>query len=121
TIRANLAGWRHQLFALTSCLALPPAEVLAFTPDGDSVWIVDRDDKKMVRRWELAPGQFVGPSLQHSDQVRALAASPDGKLIATGCIDGMVHLWDAATGQLKRKHPSQNEICVVAFGPDNGT
>ncbi len=119
TIRANLASWRRQLFALTSCLALPPAEALAFTPDGDSVWMVDRDPK-VVRRWELALGQFVGLPLEHPEQVRALAVSPDGKLIATGCMDGM-RLWDAATGQPKRKYPGQNEICVVAFGPDSRT
>jgi hypothetical protein len=35
----------------------------------------------------------------HTDEVRAMRFSPDGKLFATGGTDGMVILWDPTTGK----------------------
>jgi WD40 repeat protein len=35
----------------------------------------------------------------HASSVVAVAYSPDGKTIASACVDGVVRLWHAATGQ----------------------
>jgi eukaryotic-like serine/threonine-protein kinase len=119
TIRANLAGWRRPLFALANCRT-PPGKVLGFSPDGGSAWTVD-PDKKVLRRWELTQDQYAGPPLQHARPVTVLAVSPDGKLVATGCHDGTVRLWNAATGQVERALPGENAVCAVAFSPDGRT
>jgi WD40 repeat protein/serine/threonine protein kinase len=54
---------------------------------------------------------------------RAVAFSPDGKLLATGSQFGVLTLWDAATGaELAPLQPSDrgmNWIFCVAFSPDN--
>jgi WD40 repeat protein len=35
----------------------------------------------------------------HSDEVRSVAYSPDGKHIVSGSTDATVRIWDAATGK----------------------
>ena len=49
------------------------------------------------------PDQNIRPYLMaqtgHSNEVRSVAYSPDGKLVLTGGMDGTTRLWDAATGK----------------------
>jgi WD40 repeat protein len=35
----------------------------------------------------------------HADEIRPIVFSPDGKLVASGAADGLVILWDPATGK----------------------
>lgn len=46
----------------------------------------------------------------HKDSVSSLAFSTDGKLLASGSLEGVVKVWDLATGDLK---------CTLE-GPDGG-
>jgi WD40 repeat protein/tRNA A-37 threonylcarbamoyl transferase component Bud32 len=60
--------------------------------------------------------------LPHQSEILAVAFSPDGKLIATGCADNSAELWDAATGKSKvRLLGHQGPVVAVAFSPDNKT
>jgi WD40 repeat protein len=43
----------------------------------------------------------------HADEVRAMAFAPDGKAFATGGADGLVILWDPATGKELGRLPTQ--------------
>ncbi len=57
-----------------------------------------------------------------SDQKLTLAASPDGKTLATAGFDGVVHLWDAATAEeVGRLREEKSTIRSVAFAPDGKT
>jgi WD40 repeat protein/serine/threonine protein kinase len=120
TVRANLAGWRCRLFALTSC-STPPGQVLGFSPDGRSAWTLDPDNPKRVRRWELSPGKYAGPTLEHPGPVTTLAVSRDGKLVGTACTDGTVWLWNPATGLVERALARRNTVRAVALDPDGRT
>jgi WD40 repeat protein/serine/threonine protein kinase len=45
------------------------------------------------RLWDLATGKPIGPVLNHSGAVSALAFAPDNQSIATGDVNGTVQVW----------------------------
>jgi WD40 repeat protein len=66
--------------------------------------------------------------LRHNSAIRSLAYSPDGKTIASGCHDGLVHLWDVKTGKKIAQFGERQAVGfhsldgqVVAFAPDGQT
>jgi WD40 repeat protein/tetratricopeptide (TPR) repeat protein len=57
--------------------------------------------------------------MAHSNEVRAVAFSPDGKAILTGSDDNTAQVWDAATGlRVGSALEHQGAVWSVAFGPD---
>ncbi|KAH0555986.1 hypothetical protein GP486_006074 [Trichoglossum hirsutum] len=55
----------------------------------------------------------------HSDSVRTVAYSPDGRLVASGSCDGTIRLWDDITGLAVRSLEGHSGwVESVAFSPD---
>jgi WD40 repeat protein/serine/threonine protein kinase len=52
--------------------------------------------------WHFLKRQRYGnpPPLEHSNRVERVVFSPDGRQIASGCLDGTIQIWDAATGSV---------------------
>jgi RNA polymerase sigma factor (sigma-70 family) len=58
----------------------------------------------------------------HDGEAMSLAFSPDGKLLAATPADGLIHLWDAATGREVRRLPADEQFLsgpAIDFSPDS--
>jgi WD40 repeat protein len=92
---------------------------MALAPGGKLLALSDSNEVKL---WETSSKQ--GPILlgKHDDGVRALAFSPDGKLLATGDGAGVVKVWDAtARRELSTFKGHKTAVTITTFSPDGKT
>ncbi|HEX8199938.1 MAG TPA: AAA-like domain-containing protein, partial [Isosphaeraceae bacterium] len=80
-------------------------------------------DLQHIARTELAAWRHhmspLRAMVEHRDGVNAVAFSPDGTRVLTGCEDSTAQLWDVATGQpLGKPQTHKSPVTVVAFSPD---
>src|SRR2546421_7440388 len=74
---------------------------------------------RTVRLWDSATGASLRTLEGYSDEVRAVAFSPDGKLVASASYDRTVRLWDSATGaSLQTLEGHSAGVEAVSFSPD---
>jgi len=60
--------------------------------------------------------------LEHANKVSSVAISPDGKILASGCYDGIIRIWSLHSGELLRSlfgHTSA--VLSVTISPDGQT
>ncbi|KAG1856362.1 WD40-repeat-containing domain protein [Suillus subalutaceus] len=73
-----------------------------------------------ARLWNVDTNLQVGPPLQHEEDLRSAALSPDAKVLVTGCHNKNVYAWD---GNATRRLPIQARRIPQDFfdGVQNGT
>ncbi len=116
-LRASLAGWRSQLFALTGCYA-GTGEILAFGPDGQTAWVAEPDGA--VCRRVITTGAPVGLPLRHDAKVSAVAVSREGKFVLTAA-GSAAYLWEAASGKPGLTFRPSGVLYAIALSADGGT
>jgi WD40 repeat protein len=93
--------------------------VTAVVAAGDTFASGGFDGKVVI--WSL-PAEKVLHTLTAGGPVRALAAAPDGKTVASAGDDAVVQLWDVATGKAGAKLTGAADwLLSVAFSPDGKT
>jgi hypothetical protein len=89
-----------------------PAERAAFSPDGRRIAYMGSCDD-CVRFMDLATGTFANPPFNDRPRLTSLAFAPDGRTMATGCVDGSILLWNV-TG-LDFRHRSERDAMESVF------
>jgi len=91
---------------------------LAFSPDGKYLLSGDLDGPPHL--WDPMTGDLVHTFCGHV-QGSCVCFSPSGRKIATGgYIDGVIQVWDTATGELDLAMMCGN-LLSLSFGPDDNT
>jgi WD40 repeat protein len=91
---------------------------LVVPPPGDTVVSAARDGSLALLDLETGTGQ---PLLRDAAPLWALAASPDGRVLATGDGRGRVQLRDRADGTLQRELDGHHDwVTGLAFSADGG-
>lgn len=112
---------------------------IAFSPDGksigaatgrDAMELVHLEDLEVqiqdelpwneVRLSDVGTGRKLG-AFKHDKNVTALAFSPDGLSITTGCDDGSTRVWEIAAGRPIVTGNHEAYVHAVRFSPDGET
>ena len=119
--KRTLNGHKHRVYSV------------AFSPDGKT--LASGSDDNTIRLWNVDTGEteriltghageFEGVDNGHSsvEGVKSVAFSPDGKTLASGGGDNVIHLWDIGTGKRKMTLFGHTHwVFSLAFSPDGKT
>lgn len=90
-----------------------------FTRDSSLLAIQDYFDSETVKIVDVGTKQTITRLEAHPGKIKALAFTPNGRILASGGEDRIVRLWDTQTGSLVRAMAGHTKrVGVVAFTPD---
>jgi hypothetical protein len=89
-----------------------------FTPDGKRIVVADHED---VKSFNLETGKTEPVHKLHTNDIKDLMVSPDGKLVATSGNDKVVIVWDLEAKAVRTKITGLAGPVRVVFSPDGNT
>jgi WD40 repeat protein len=103
---------------------------LFFSPDG--VLLASLDDHWIIRLWQVDDGRLLATLSGHTDEIRSVTFSPDGRILASasgnpylflsgheGSGDRTIRLWSVPEGRSLATYSAHSDaISGLAFSPD---
>jgi WD40 repeat protein len=83
---------------------------IAFAPDGKTLAAATQG---CLRRWDVGTGKEFLTSGDAQGVILQVSVSPDGKAVATADDDGIVCLWDADAGRVRRRWEEKRCVCLT--------
>lgn len=95
-------------------------QALAFTPDGTMLVAAadDADDTGDVLVWRVGDWELLNAFDMYAGGGRALAISPDGRIVASTSLLDVFQLWNLATGAVLTTIEDITMTTTAAFSPD---
>ncbi|PMB49009.1 hypothetical protein CEN39_22020 [Fischerella thermalis CCMEE 5201] len=90
-------------------------ESVLISPDGQTLASCSND--YTVNLWNLKTNKFTRSFIGHTSNVLSLAATPDGKILASGGLDG-IRLWDLVKKRPLATLVHYNNISKITISPD---
>jgi serine/threonine protein kinase len=81
---------------------------------------INSPTNKLTTRKKISEHSFLDKTLTgHSDSVRSVVYSPDGRYLASGSDDKTIKIWEVATGkELRTLTGHSDRVSSVAYSPD---
>jgi WD40 repeat protein len=133
TVLRLLPGWPQTAVGQTHVISWP-SRVIQLAPDEDDQrppvvtalrlhragqLLATAGDDHRIRVWNLTDGTLVQRLEGHTDWVRTVDYSPDGRTLASAGNDRQICLWSAASGAKLEVLPlHQAPIASIRYSPD---
>lgn len=111
------------------------ATSIVYSPDGETIACGSMDNK--IRMWRTNDGEYIRMLNPHTDNAHAnhdvddvrhvhsvtsLAYSPDGRILASGGLNGNIRLWNSKRGlYLQTLSDNEDPVTSISFAPDGRT
>ncbi|HLJ10654.1 MAG TPA: hypothetical protein VKU82_05675, partial [Planctomycetaceae bacterium] len=112
TIR-KLLNQKHANYRLLPDLDRPVSGI-AFAGNDDTL-LTAEGDVRTTTRWNLKESVSTGLFAHETEVAALVAASADGKLVATTGTGGAVYIWDAASGAMLRTLAHDSQVRIMRF------
>jgi WD40 repeat protein len=113
----GLREWKLADGQLVGTVLTPPASSFAVAPDGKSLYVGGQDGWVRQVEWPPVPPQPFGA---HNDAATTVAVSHDGKLFASGGVDGRALLFQSTDGKnIRTMAEGPGRITSVTFSADD--
>lgn len=95
-----------------------PVYTVTINPTNSDLVVTGAGDDQSIL-WNKATGEKIAVLIKHEDSISAVAYSATGDYVASGGMDGKVHVFDGATGVLVVSLDGPDE-CIVNISLING-
>ncbi len=119
--KKTLNGHEHRVYSVAFS---PDGKTLASGSDDNTIrlWSVDTGETERILTGHAGEFEGVDNGPSSVEGVKSVAFSPDGKTLASGGGDNVIHLWDVETGKSKMTLIGHTHwVFSLAFSPDGKT
>ena len=119
--KKTLNGHKHRVYSVAFS---PDGKTLASGSDDNTIrlWNVDTGEAERILTGHAGEFEGVNNGPSSVEGVKSVAFSPDGKTLASGGGDNVIHLWDIGTGKRKMTLVGHTHwVFSLAFSPDGKT